>query len=81
MVMAMKWILLGSRSYWRYCDDRGKGTLLGTGIGVIFLGLIKNGLDILGVSPYWQGLTVGVIIILKLVIDRAASREKKRKIS
>lgn len=59
----------------------GKGTLLGTGIGVIFLGLIKNGLDILGVSPYWQGLTVGVIIILALVIDRAASREKKRKVT
>ncbi len=56
----------------------GKGTLIGTGIGVIFLGLIKNGLDILGVSPYWQGLTVGVIIILALVIDRISSRERKR---
>jgi ribose transport system permease protein len=55
----------------------GKGTILGTAIGVIFLGLIKNGLDILGVSPYWQGLTVGVIIILALVLDRVTSREKK----
>lgn len=55
----------------------GKGTIIGTAIGVVFLGLIKNGLDILGVSPYWQGLTVGVIIILALVLDRLTSRDKR----
>ena len=48
----------------------GKGSLLGTGIGVVFLGLIKNGLDIVGVSPYWQGVSIGSIIICALLINK-----------
>ena len=33
----------------------GKGTLLGTAIGVLLVGFLRNALNILGVNPYWQG--------------------------
>ncbi|MEA5003603.1 MAG: ABC transporter permease [Christensenella sp.] len=58
----------------------GKGTLIGTAIGVVFMGLVKNGLDLLGVSPYWQTVTVGIIIIAALLIESISSmvREKKK---
>ena len=54
----------------------GKGTLIGTAIGVFLMGFIKNGLDIIGVSPYWQGVAVGVIIILAVIIERVTNRKK-----
>jgi ribose transport system permease protein len=56
----------------------GKGTILGTAIGVVFMGIIKNGLDIIGVSPYWQGFAVGIIIILALIIERATNIKEKK---
>ena len=58
----------------------GKGTLVGTAIGVVFMGLVKNGLDLLGVSPYWQTVTVGIIIIAALLIESISTmiREKKK---
>ena len=57
----------------------GKGTLVGTAIGVVFMGFVKNGLDLLGVSPYWQTLTVGVIIIVALLIESVSTMFRERK--
>jgi ribose transport system permease protein len=42
----------------------GDGGLLGTIIGVLFLGLIQNGLQLSSVSTFWQGTVSGVILIL-----------------
>jgi len=55
----------------------GKGTLVGTALGVILMGVIKNGLDIIGVSPYWQGFAVGIIIILALIIEKITNIKQK----
>jgi ribose transport system permease protein len=55
----------------------GKGTLIGTIIGVFLMGFIRNGLDIMGVSPYIQGVTVGAVIILALVIEKVTSTMRK----
>jgi ribose transport system permease protein len=41
----------------------GDGGLLGTVIGVLFLGVIQNGLSISGVSTFWQGTVSGLILI------------------
>ena len=41
----------------------GDGGLLGTVIGVLFLGLIQNGLQLSSVSTFWQGTVSGVILI------------------
>ena len=53
----------------------GKGTILGTAIGVIFMGVLSNGLDITGVSPYWQGVATGIVLILALLIERLSSKK------
>jgi ribose transport system permease protein len=42
----------------------GDGGLLGTVIGVLFLGLIQNGLQLSSVSTFWQGTVSGTILIL-----------------
>lgn len=48
----------------------GKGSMIGTLLGVIFIGIINNGLDLLNVSAYWQQLLMGGIIILAVLFDR-----------
>ena len=47
----------------------GEGTILGTILGAILLGLITNGLILLGVSAYWQQVFSGGIIILAVTLD------------
>ena len=42
----------------------GDGGLLGTVIGVLFLGLIQNGLQLSSISTFWQGTVSGTILIL-----------------
>lgn len=42
----------------------GKGTIWGTVIGAIILGIINNMLNMLGVSPYLQGTVKGLIILI-----------------
>lgn len=42
----------------------GEGGVFGTMIGVLFLGVIQNGLTLTGVSSFWQGMVSGGILIL-----------------
>jgi ribose/xylose/arabinose/galactoside ABC-type transport system permease subunit len=42
----------------------GEGGVFGTMIGVLFLGVIQNGLTLSGVSSFWQGMVSGAILIL-----------------
>lgn len=55
----------------------GKGSMLGTFIGVFFIGIINNGLDLLNVSAYWQQVVMGGIIILAVLFDRLYNNSKK----
>ncbi len=48
----------------------GRGTVTGTVIGVLIIGVINNGLDLLNVSSYYQQIIKGVIIIGAVLIDR-----------
>lgn len=41
----------------------GRGNLLGTIVGVVFLGVIQNGLTLSGVEEFWQGVVTGLILI------------------
>lgn len=47
----------------------GEGDLLGTLIGVIFFGVLFNGLILLGVSSFWQQFITGLIIIVAAYMD------------
>ncbi len=53
----------------------GVGSVLFTLVGVLIIGVINNGLDLLGVSSYYQQVIKGVIIIGAVLIDRARHRE------
>lgn len=47
----------------------GEGTIIGSIIGVLIMGVLKNGLVLLGISPFWSLLSVGVVIIVASSID------------
>jgi len=51
----------------------GQGGVTGTLIGVGILGVIANGLNILGVSAFWQEIAVGVIIVAAVFLGRMTS--------
>jgi ribose transport system permease protein len=51
----------------------GQGSVVGTVIGVGILGVIANGLNILGVSAFWQEIAVGVIIVAAVILGRITS--------
>lgn len=48
----------------------GKGTIYGTVIGVLIIGLLSNGLDLVGVSSNYQYILKGVIIISAVLFDK-----------
>ncbi len=48
----------------------GEGTVFGVVIGTVMLEILRNGLLLFGIDPYWQGMFVGAIIIIAVSIDR-----------
>ncbi len=53
----------------------GEGTILGTVLGVLIIGVLRNGLVLLGISPFWQTTIIGLVIIIAVAIDKwTASR-------
>ncbi|MBJ3774177.1 ABC transporter permease [Acuticoccus mangrovi] len=56
----------------------GRGSIIGTLIGVLIMVMIRNGLNLLGVSPFWQGSAIGGIIIFALLVERLVSTRAAR---
>ncbi|HSU05364.1 MAG TPA: ABC transporter permease [Acetobacteraceae bacterium] len=52
----------------------GRGSIVGTLAGVFIMVFIRNGLNLLNVSPYWQGTAIGSIIIAAVLVERLLSR-------
>lgn len=52
----------------------GAGAVSGTVIGALIIAVIQNGLVILAINPFWQFVTVGVVIILAVLVDQAKAR-------
>ncbi len=48
----------------------GRGLILGTLIGAVLLGILNNGLNLMGINPYLQDVIKGVIILLAIYIGR-----------
>jgi ribose transport system permease protein len=53
----------------------GRGSILGTVLGCLIIGVLNNGLVLLGVSPDWQLVVKGAVILVAVAIDRAARTE------
>jgi ribose/xylose/arabinose/galactoside ABC-type transport system permease subunit len=52
----------------------GVGSIRGTILGVLLIGIINNGLDLQGVSSYYQAVIKGLIIVGAVWLDRRQSR-------
>ena len=48
----------------------GKGRILGTLIGALIIGVLNNGLNIIGISAFWQQVVKGVVILIAVLLDR-----------
>ncbi|MEC2055227.1 ribose ABC transporter permease [Peribacillus psychrosaccharolyticus] len=51
----------------------GKGRMFGTLIGVLIIGTLNNGLNLLGVSSFYQQVVKGIVIIVAVLLDRKKS--------
>jgi ribose transport system permease protein len=51
----------------------GRGSIIGTLFGVFIMVFIRNGLNLLNVSPYWQGTVIGSIIVIAVLGERLIS--------
>jgi len=54
----------------------GKGSIWGTVVGAIIIGVLNNGLVLLNVSPFWQQVVKGAVILIAVVIDKANSKSE-----
>ena len=54
----------------------GVGTVTGTVIGAIIIGVLNNGLVLLDVSPFWQQVVKGIVILLAVIIDKMNQKNK-----
>lgn len=54
----------------------GKGTVWGTVVGAIIIGVLNNGLVLLNVSPFWQQVVKGGVILLAVIIDKLGEKKE-----
>jgi ribose transport system permease protein len=66
-------VLIGGTTY-----TGGEGGVIGTLIGVVFLGVVQNGLTLADVPSFWQGTVSGVLLILAVALTRSAGRRHDR---
>jgi ribose transport system permease protein len=57
-------VIIGGASFFG-----GRGTVIGVFSGVFLMGLLRNGLNLMDVSVFWQQITIGVIIIIAVYLD------------
>jgi len=56
----------------------GRGTISGTVIGAFVIGILSDGLVMMGVSSFWQMVIKGVVIIAAVVVDQAQRKLQQR---
>lgn len=56
----------------------GAGTVLGAILGALFLGIVKNALPVVGISPFWQLAISGSAIVIAVAFNARSARSKGR---
>ena len=56
----------------------GRGSIGGTIIGAFVIGVLADGLVMMGVSSFWQQVIKGVVIVLAVIIDQVQARMQER---
>lgn len=54
----------------------GVGTMLGTFIGVLILGILNNAINLIGVDPLWQEVVSGLVILVAVLVDTLKNRNR-----
>ena len=66
-------VIIGGASFFG-----GTGSVGGTLVGALIMGVLRNGLNLLNVSAYWQTVVIGIVIVAAVWVDvvrqRAAAR-------
>ncbi|MGA2479831.1 MAG: ABC transporter permease [Spirochaetia bacterium] len=55
----------------------GSGTIIGTIIGVLIMGVLRNGIMLMGISPFWQVALIGVVVIGAVAVDVWTTARKR----
>ena len=55
----------------------GRGSVSGTVLGCLIIGVLNNGLFLLNVSPFWQQVVKGVVILLAVALDKLNARHRE----
>ncbi|MEU2023202.1 ABC transporter permease [Streptomyces sp. NPDC016469] len=55
----------------------GRGSVLGTFIGVLIVGVFRNGLQLMGVASIYQTLITGILVILAVTVDQMSRRKSR----
>ncbi len=56
----------------------GEGSILGTLVGALIMGVIRNGLNLINVDPFWQQVVIGIVIIAAVLADSRAKMSRGR---
>jgi ribose transport system permease protein len=62
-------VIIGGTSF-----SGGRGTIVGTVLGLAILATLNNGLVLVGVSPFWQEVSRGIALIVAVTLDRIRVR-------
>lgn len=55
----------------------GRGSVIGTFIGALIVGIIRNGLTLIGVDALWQTFATGVLVVVAVAADQATRRRRR----
>jgi fructose transport system permease protein len=56
----------------------GRGSVIGTLIGALIVGIVRNGLQLMGVRSIYQVLITGILVILAVAVDQLARRRQAK---
>jgi fructose transport system permease protein len=54
----------------------GRGGVIGTFIGALIVGVIRNGLTLIGVDALWQTFATGILVVVAVALDQATRRRR-----